>query len=57
MILKSHPKHMSSHLLFDNADTEICVRDFHAFGEEGGDFPFRDKLKNVHGPNGIRCRH
>jgi hypothetical protein len=23
MILKSHPKHMSSHLLFDNADTEM----------------------------------
>jgi hypothetical protein len=31
------------------------VRDFHAFGEVGRDFPFRLGItKYVHNPNGIR---
>ena len=56
--LKSHPKHMSPYLLFDNAVTECRVRDFHAFGEVGEDFPFQlDRVNYVHGSKGIRYRH
>ena len=58
VILKSHPKHISSHLFFDNANAEFWVRDFLAFGEVGDDFRFQlGRVKYIHSPNGIRYRH